>query len=132
MGSTSKNEETPGKHGLYDLSGLDLSLHARERLAERFPELDLSEEKVRTSLKACRRLGTNPNRAVAYIMLIEESLVFLIVMDGVILTALNEEQFTKVMTDFGRFRWPRKTGRWFRRIRDAVTELETKEFREES
>lgn len=123
MDSTSKKNETPGQHGLYDLSGLDLSLHARERLAERFPGTVYSEDKVRKSLKACRKLGTNQNKAVAYLMIIENALVCLIVMDGVILTALTKEQFITVMSDFGRFRWPRKTGRWFRRIRDAATEL---------
>ena len=117
-GKTGDGVEKTGRHGLYDLSGVQLSHHARERLHERFE----GEEDLAAALKAGRKLGTSEPGAEAYLVLLQAVPAVLIVMDGVVLTVLTQEQFETVMGDFGRRRWPGKPGRWLRRIeagRDA-------------
>jgi hypothetical protein len=71
---------------------------------------------LQAALKAGRKLGTSEHGAVAYLALLQDLPVVLIVMESVIMTALTQEQFGTVMADFGRMRWPSKPGRWLRRI----------------
>ena len=109
--------EPTGRHGLYDLSVFQLSQHARQRVQERFAgEADL-DAALADALKAGRRLGTSGQGAEAYLVLLQDVPMVLIVMDRVVLTALTRDQFETVMADFGRKSWPGKPGRWLRRIR---------------
>lgn len=120
--------EPQGRHGIYDLSGMQLSQHARQRVDERFAGVANPEALLVEALRAGRKLGTSQHGAEAYLVLLHDVPMVLIVMDRVILTALTPDQFETVMTDFGRMRWPGKPGRWYRRIQAgaAVDEKKTK------
>lgn len=119
---TSTNlDRKQGQFGLYDLSGFFLTDHAKERFEERFGcklEARNHEQVLSKGMSSCRKLGTNHmNQAQAYLCLFEEIPSVLIVQGTSILTFITCEQFETVMADFGRLRWPKKPGRWLRRIK---------------
>lgn len=112
----------PGRHGVYDLSGLHVSRHALERFAERIAgETNslITPESVASLLRACRKLGTSETGASAYLSVAADDPFVVIVRQGVVQTVLTLEQFRiEELQAFGRVRWPRRFGRWLRRLKN--------------
>lgn len=105
--------------GKRDYSGIRLTQHALDRFTERFgvaPEL--AEIELRRVLKLTRRLGRNPsNGAIAILALHQErSLVAILQEEKACLTVMTWPQFHPRMREFGRWKLPRKRGRWLRRL----------------
>ena len=104
--------------GQHDLTPFRLTRHAIERFAERFHVAsEIAEDELRTALARTRRLGTNPaNEAVAYMALHRSKVLVAIVQGESCLTVLTWPQFEPKAAEFGRPRFPRKRGRWLRRL----------------
>lgn len=109
-----------GKHGIYNLSGCQVSRHASQRFHERFQgnseTFDL-DQTLSDVLRSCRKLGVKQDGTSAYIAVHGDDPVVIVEHDQVILTFMTQNQFETVMADFGRNRWPRKPGRWLSRIK---------------
>lgn len=109
----------PGRHGIYDLSGLHFSHHASVRFAERVAGSDESQaarESWTTSLTTCRKLGTNSTGDEAFLGLHQSEPFVLIVKNARIVTVMTIQQFETVMSEFGRSHWPRRFDRWLRKL----------------
>jgi hypothetical protein len=104
--------------GQHDLTAFRLTRHAVERFAERFHVAgEVAEEELRSALERTRRLGTNPtNDAVAYMGLHRSRVLVAIVQGESCLTVLTWPQFEPKAAEFGRPKFPRKRGRWIRRL----------------
>lgn len=125
MESDGKKSEISGRHGIYNLSGYQVSRHARQRFQERFQvdsESQTSDPPWADMLRSCRKLGLKQDGSASYITVYGDMPVVLIEQDQVILTCMTQQQFETVMADFGRKSWPRKPGRWFKRIRSGGLE----------
>jgi hypothetical protein len=108
-----------GRHGIYDLSSLHFSQHARQRFAERVAGTDdplALIEPWTDSLKSCRKLGTNSEGDEAFLGLYQAEPFVLIAKNARIVTVMTLQQFESVMIDFGRSHWPRRFGRWLRKL----------------
>lgn len=119
MHSDGTNSELSGRHGIYNLSRCQISRHAKQRFIERFPvnsESEPLDQALAEMLGSCRKLGVKQDGSSAYIAVCGEKPVVLIEQNQVILTFMTQDQFESVMVDFGRNRWPRKPGRWLKRI----------------
>jgi hypothetical protein len=109
----------PGRHGIYDLSGLHFSQHASVRFAERVVGSAASQtgqDSWIALLRTCRKLGTNSAGDVAFLGMHQAEPFVLIVKGGVIVTVMTFQQFESVMKEFGRSHWPRRFGRWLRKL----------------
>lgn len=107
-----------GRHGLYDLSRLHVSHHARERFRERAKNAltaDQADADMPALMRQCRKLGTNAEGAAAFLAIYADQPIVLIVKGGNVVTCMSLDQFESVMADFGRHRWPRRFGRWLRK-----------------
>ncbi len=104
-----------GRHGLYDLRRLQVSQHALERFRERVESDSHTDESFSNMLRQCRKLGTNPDKAAAYMAISKDRPFVLIVKETNVVTCMTLDQFETVMADFGRHRWPRRFGRWLRK-----------------
>lgn len=125
MESDGKKSEPSGRHGIYNLSEFQISRHARQRFHERFQvdsESQTSNPPWADMLRTCRKLGVKQDGSASYITIYGDVPVVLIEQDQVILTCMTQDQFETVMADFGRNRWPRKPGRWLKRIKSSSHE----------
>jgi hypothetical protein len=125
MESDGKKSEPSGRHGIYNLSEFQISRHARQRFHERFQvdsESQTSNPPWADMLRSCRKLGVKQDGSASYITIYGDVPVVLIEQDQVILTCMTQDQFETVMADFGRNRWPRKPGRWLKRIKSSSHE----------
>jgi len=125
MESDGKKSEPSGRHGIYNLSEFQVSRHARQRFQERFQvdsESQISDPPWANMLRSCRKLGVKQDGSASYITIYGDVPVVLIEQDQVILTCMTQDQFETVMADFGRNRWPRKPGRWLKRIKSRGPE----------
>jgi hypothetical protein len=125
MESDGKKSEPSGRHGIYNLSEFQISRHARQRFHERFQvdsESQTSNPPWADMLRTCRKLGVKQDGSASYITIYGDVPVVLIEQDQVILTCMTQDQFETVMADFGRNRWPRKPGRWLKRIKSSCHE----------
>jgi hypothetical protein len=125
MESDGKKSEPSGRHGIYNLSEFQISRHARQRFHERFQvdsESQTSNPPWTDMLRSCRKLGVKQDGSASYITIYGDVPVVLIEQDQVILTCMTQDQFETVMADFGRNRWPRKPGRWLKRIKSSSHE----------
>lgn len=108
-----------GRHGIYDLSGLHVSEHAARRFAERVDGSDgCSSERPdwSTFLRMCRKLGTNAAGDQAFLVVLRGEPFVLLLKGESVVTVMTLPQFESVMADFGRTGWPRRFGRWLRKI----------------
>jgi hypothetical protein len=125
MESDGKKSEPSGRHGIYNLSEFQISRHARQRFHERFQvdsESQTSNPPWADMLRSCRKLGVKQDGSASYITIYGDVPVVLIEQDQVILSCMTQDQFETVMADFGRNRWPRKPGRWLKRIKSSSHE----------
>jgi hypothetical protein len=125
MESDGKKSEPSGRHGIYNLLEFQISRHARQRFHERFQvdsESQTSNPPWADMLRSCRKLGVKQDGSASYITIYGDVPVVLIEQDQVILTCMTQDQFETVMADFGRNRWPRKPGRWLKRIKSSSHE----------
>jgi hypothetical protein len=125
MESDGKKSEPSGRHGIYNLSEFQISRHARQRFHDRFQvdsESQTSNPPWADMLRSCRKLGVKQDGSASYITIYGDVPVVLIEQDQVILTCMTQDQFETVMADFGRNRWPRKPGRWLKRIKSSSHE----------
>lgn len=119
--SPDESPELPleGRHGLYDLSRLHVSQHALERFRERVEKTespDVTHACMLDLLRICRRLGTNAEGAAAFLGICKTQPFVMIVKGGNVVTCMSLDQFESVMAEFGRHRWPRRFGRWLRKM----------------
>lgn len=125
MESDGNHSAVSGRHGIYNLSEFQVSRHARQRFQERFQvdsESQTSDPPWADMLRSCRKLGVKQDGSASYITIYGDVPVVLIEQDQVILTCMTQDQFETVMADFGRNRWPRKPGRWLKRIKSRGPE----------
>jgi len=112
----------PGRHGIYDLSSLRISEHAAQRFSERVGgsgSWSLESPGWSAFLRVCRKLGTNPAGDQAFLAILKGEPFVLMVKGESIVTVLTLPQFETVMANFGRTGWPRRFGRWLRKIDHA-------------
>ena len=105
--------------GKRDYSGIRLTQHALERFTERFgvaPEL--AESELRSVLKVTRRIGRNPDSGAIAVLTLHQrrTLVAILQEEKACLTVMTWPQFHPRMREFGRWKIPRKRGRWLRRL----------------